>query len=84
MLTKDEIFQKIQHVLSTTFEIEETRLTPTAHLFTDLDLDSIDAIDLTVELEKNLGLKLKEEELRQIRTIQDVVDTIHRLLQNRP
>ena len=84
MLTKDEIFQKIQHVLSNTFEIEETRLTPTAHLFTDLDLDSIDAIDLTVELEKNLGLKLKEEELRQIRTIQDVVDTIHRLLQNRP
>jgi acyl carrier protein len=53
---------------------------PTAHLIDDLDLDSIDAIDLAVGLEKETGLEMNEKELRSIQIVQDVVDMVHRKL----
>ena len=45
--------------------------------FDDLDLDSIDAIDLAVKLEERVGLDLEEEQLRSLRLVQDVVDLVH-------
>ena len=83
MLTEQEILARIKSVLTTTFEMDESRLKPETHLFQDLDLDSIDAIDLAVEMEKEVGFKLKEEDLRQIRTIQDILNTVQRVLQNK-
>jgi acyl carrier protein len=77
MTSKEEIFTKIQHVLTETFEIDAAAITPETHLFDELDLDSFDAVDLAVTLEVETGIKLKEEDIRPIRTIADVVDTIH-------
>ena len=63
------------------FDLNGIPLAPASRLVDDLDLDSIDAINMAVRLEQETGLSLKEEELRSVQTIQDVVDVVHRKLQ---
>lgn len=79
-MTKEEILERVVEILSQSFELDRAEVVPTAHLFEDLDLDSIDAIDLVVGLQEETGLKLTEDELRAIRIVQDVVDLLHRRL----
>lgn len=76
-MTKDQILARVQEILVESFELDVEAVTPDAHLIDDLDLDSIDAIDLAVELESETGLDVSEEELRQIRVVQDIVDLVH-------
>lgn len=78
-MTNEEVFGKIADVLSGEFEIERAKLTPTARLFEDLDLDSIDAVDLIVRLQQQTGLKVSAEDFKSIRTLGDVADVIVRL-----
>jgi acyl carrier protein len=79
-MSKDDILTRVTEVLVRSFELEPDEVHPTAHLFDDLDLDSIDAIDLVVGVEESTGLKVVEEELAQIRVVQDVVDLVYRKL----
>jgi len=79
-VTKKEILEKIQSVLVDSFELDPSCVVPTAHLMDDLDLDSIDAIDLAVAIERETALDISEEELRSLRIVQDVVDLIERRL----
>lgn len=83
MQGNDEIFQKVREVLARDFECPEEKLRPEASLFEDLDLDSIDAIDLVVRLQNMTGLKVKAEDFKQIRTLGDLVGVIGRLLEER-
>ena len=78
MITKEEIFIRIQQVLIETFEMEEKLIIPEANFVKDLDLDSFDAVDLAVMLEVDTGVKLREEDVRKIQTISDIVDVIHK------
>ncbi|EYC51165.1 acyl carrier protein [Hylemonella gracilis str. Niagara R] len=78
-MTKDDILQKIVSILHDTFDIEVARITPEARLYDDLDIDSIDAIDLIVQLKPLLGKRLQPEAFKSVRTVQDVVDAIHAL-----
>lgn len=84
MLSKDEILSKVRAVLVDEFELREEHVVPTAHLVEDLDLDSIDAINMAVRLEEETGLAMEEQELRSLRTIQDIVDLIRRKLESSP
>lgn len=77
MLSKAAILSQIQTMLSEMFEIDATKVTPDAHLIKDLDLDSIDAIDLVVKLQELTGKRVEEELLRKLRTVGDVVDLVH-------
>jgi acyl carrier protein len=77
MQSKDQILRWVMDTLVNEFQLREEDLHPTAHLIDDLDLDSIDAVDLAVSVEKDLGLSLTEGELKSIQTVQDVVDLIH-------
>jgi acyl carrier protein len=77
-MSKSEILERVVELLSRSFQIDRAEIVPTAHLFDELGLDSIDAIDLVVGLQEETGIKLREDELRAIRVVQDVVDTIHR------
>jgi acyl carrier protein len=79
-MTKDEIFARIARVLEESFDLTPAQLRPDARLVDDLDLDSIDAIDLVVSLEADTGLDVSEAELKSIRVVQDVVDLVHRKL----
>lgn len=79
--SKEEIFKTITDILSKDFECDKEKLKPEAHLFTDLDLDSIDAVDLIVKLQQITGKKVDPEAFKQVRTLQDVVDAIYALFQ---
>lgn len=77
MPSKEEIFTWVTEVLIREFEFQAEQLRPATHLIDDLDLDSIDAVDMAVRLEEKTGFRFEEEELRSVETIQDVVDLIH-------
>jgi acyl carrier protein len=77
MRSKDEILHWVTETLKSEFQVCAEVLHPAAHLVDDLDLDSIDAVDLAVNVEQELGLSLSEGDLKSIHTIQDVVDLIH-------
>lgn len=78
-MTKEEIQGRINDVLAGEFELDRAKLTPSARLFEDLDLDSIDAVDLVVRLQQQTGLKVTAEDFKSIRTLGDVSDVIVRL-----
>ena len=80
MATEAEIEQKIKDILVTDFECDPARLTPDVNLFTDLDLDSIDAVDLVVRLQQETGKKVDPESFRQIRTLRDVTTAVVQLV----
>ncbi len=78
--TKEEIFDKLKSILADDFEIEHEKLMPDANLFEDLELDSIDAVDLAVKLQEFTGKKIAPENFKQIKTIDDVVTAVEQLL----
>jgi acyl carrier protein len=84
LLSKDDIHKQLVEIMKQDFQLTDEQLLLSAHLVDDLDLDSIDAIDLAVRLEETLGLQLQEDELKAIRTMQDIVDTVFERLQSAP
>ena len=79
--SKDDIFNELKTILIEELEIEEDQITPNANLFADLDLDSIDAVDIAVRMQKFTDKKLPPDEFKKIRTINDVVEACYGLLQ---
>ncbi|MDA8230030.1 MAG: acyl carrier protein [Magnetospirillum sp.] len=79
-MTRDEVFTKLSGYLQEMFEIPAERIAPDAKLFEDLDLDSIDAVDLVVKLQELTGKKIKPDQFKTVRTVGDVVDRVHDLL----
>lgn len=80
MQTEDEIYSKLKEVLVDLFEIEPAKISRTATLYQDLDIDSIDAIDLVLTLKDITGKKIEAEEFKHVRTVNDIVLALHRLL----
>jgi acyl carrier protein len=80
-MTKQELFEKCAEVLHESFDLERAVITPEARLREDLDIDSIDAIDLLVRLKPVVGRRLAPEAFKEVRTVQDVVDALHAQLQ---
>ena len=81
-MTKDDIHQRIAGIMEETFEIAAARVTLQARLYDDLEIDSIDAIDLIVQLKPLAGRRLEPEAFKSVRTVGDVVDALHDLLNN--
>ncbi len=77
---KDEIYAAIVEVLHEMFELEKSKITPEANLYTDLDIDSIDAVDLAVKLKQLTGKRMQPEMFKTVRTVQDVADALASLL----
>lgn len=80
MSSQQEIYNKVAEILENLFEIDPEDITPEANLYTDLDIDSIDAVDLVVELKKMTGKKIKPEDFKAVRTVQNVVDEVDKLI----
>jgi acyl carrier protein len=79
-MTRDEIYAQIRNALVTNFEIPEERVTIDARLMDDLELDSIDAIDMAVHIQAMTNVRLDEDALRNLRTVGDAVDLVASLL----
>lgn len=78
--TKEEIFPWVANLLHEMFELDRARITAEANLYTDLDIDSIDAVDLAVKFKDLTGKRLSPEAFKSVRTVQDVVDALAGLL----
>ena len=80
MISDDELSRKAIEVLAEEFELDQEQMTPGATLYDDLGLDSLDAVDMVVVLEKTFGMKLTDEAaLRSIRTVEDLLEFLIRL-----
>lgn len=79
MRSKAEIASTLQSLMAEMFEIEPECVVPIAQLSQDLDLDSIDAVDLMVRLRDITGKRINPEDFKNARTVQDVVDTVYRI-----
>lgn len=83
-MTDQDLFERLRAILIETFDIDAERITPQARLYEDLDIDSIDAVDLIVRLKPLVGKRLQPEAFKAVRTLQDVVDALQGLLKPEP
>ena len=78
--TPDEIYAHVRELLVELFEVDAAKIHPDARLYQDLEIDSIDAIDLVLKLKDFTGRKLKPEEFKHVRTVGDVVRAVQTLV----
>ncbi len=74
--TTSEIETLVDRILVEEFEVDPEALRPEAKLVTDLDLDSLDGVDLVVALEKTFLCRIPEDEAKSIRTLGDIYDRV--------
>ena len=80
MQTRDDIFNTLRDALVELFELEPERVTLDANLYQDLEIDSIDAVDLIDHIKRKTGKKIAAEEVKSVRTVNDVVEAVYRLV----
>ena len=79
-MEREVVFRLVREYLVNDFEVPAEDVHPEANLFTDLGLDSIDALDWFAKMESTISLPIVEEELKRVRTVQDVVEYVLRNL----
>jgi acyl carrier protein len=80
MIGRDKIFQDVRRELQSLFEISGEDITLDARLYEDLDLDSIDAVDIIVRLQEITKKRIRPDQFKSVRTVEDVVKTIEELV----
>ncbi|WP_394202382.1 acyl carrier protein [Shewanella waksmanii] len=80
MQNREEILAKLTDILVDDFEIDADDISLQASLYQELDLDSIDAVDLVIKLQQMTGKKIQPEEFKAVRTVEDVVNAIEGLI----
>lgn len=81
MNTKEDILNEFKTILDEQFDIPKDKVTFEAHLYKDLDLDSIDAIDMIVFIQKKIGKKVQPQDFKRAQTVGDVVNVIANMLE---
>ena len=80
----EDIIAKVNAAISKEFEIEPERLVPAARLVEDLDMDSLDSVDLIAAMERTFKVKCPEQEARKLRTMGDIYLFVERLAGGQP
>jgi len=75
-MNREELFVWVADLLADMFELDRASLSPASNLYADLDIDSIDAVDLAVKLKQMTGKRMQPEVFKTIRTIDDVVNAL--------
>jgi len=78
-MTREKIVAEVNTIMSNGFEIPKEKLQPEANLFTELGLDSLDAVDMVVHLEDKFSVKVDGERVQKVRTLADVYDLVHEI-----
>lgn len=76
IMNREELYDQIRRILVDKFEIDESMVSMDANLYEELEIDSIDAVDLLVYIKEITGKKVPPEQFREVRTIENVIDTI--------
>lgn len=74
--SRDEIFGKLREILSDSFELDPGKIERTSTLYEELDLDSIDAIDIFTQLRELTGRRPDPAEARKVRTVDELIDFV--------
>jgi len=82
MAGRDDIIRDVVRELHALFDIAEQDITLEARLYEDLDLDSIDAVDLVVRLQEITQKRIQPDQFKTVRTVKDVVDAVEELVGN--
>jgi len=75
-VTREQVFEKVTQKMAELFDLDPAAIKPQSR-FEDLELTSLDAIDLVIELQQMTGRKVSETGLRSVRTVEDLVAVIH-------
>ena len=78
-MKREELFRHVKETLVEEFECDESMIVPEARFYEDLDLDSIDAVDLIVRLRNERNIEVSSEDFKSIQTVGDLLDTLERL-----
>ena len=81
-MTKENIFEKIKEILASDFEINEDAIKPESLLYEEMDLDSIDAVDLVVKMKEYIPGKVDPALFKNARTVQDLVELLFPLIES--
>ncbi len=82
MHTKESIYEHLKNIMSELFEVEADAVRPEDRLYEELDIDSIDAVDMIIKLKELTGRKMQPADFKNVRTVQDVVDAVYALVNN--
>jgi len=82
MQNREQILAMLTTILVDEFEIDADAIMPEANLYQELDLDSIDAVDLVIKLQQLTGKKIQPDEFKSVRTVNDVVNAIEGLVKD--
>ena len=80
MPARDDIFKDVSRELQSLFDISEQDIKLEARLYEDLDLDSIDAVDLEVRLQEITRKRIQPDQFKSVRTVNDIVDAVEELV----
>ncbi|WP_128610054.1 acyl carrier protein [uncultured Pseudomonas sp.] len=80
MQTREDIFNILRDALVELFELGPERISLDANLYQDLEIDSIDAVDLIDHIKRQTGKKIAADEFKSVRTVNDVVEAVFRLV----
>ena len=75
-MTKEEVFNILKEALIELFEIPEEKITLEAKIYEDLEIDSIDAIDMIDYVKKKTGYRMEAADFKEIRTLGDIVNVV--------
>ena len=77
-MEQQEIFKILKDALIELFEIDEAKITPEAKIYYDLEIDSIDAIDLLDFIRKKTGYRMEAPDFKEVQTLQDIIQIVHK------
>ena len=80
-MNRQQQYEWIASLLAEMFELDKANITMQSNLYDDLDIDSIDAVDLAVKLKQLTGKRLSPEVFKEIRTIEDIVNALPNLVE---
>lgn len=79
---EQEIYEYLKKSMTELFEIEAEKITPQARIYEDLEIDSIDAIDMIDTLKKYSGHRMSPSDFKEVRNIEDIVRVVAKQLEN--
>lgn len=72
------MFEKIKEIIVETINVDEELITPEATLMEDLGIDSLSAVELAMELETEFDIRIEDDELANLKTVQDIIDVVEK------